>query len=77
MVYIIVQHPKKNAEHTIVVEECLGGELYSVNDVVKMYVGKSYQDKPPAEIMKVKNKTAPYSGPGFYWRKIVSLHGKF
>ena len=75
MAYLLVKHPKKNTETTVVRSECLQDGTVAIGQTQKIYVGKTYEDLPPPEVLKVNNKTATFSGPGFYWRLVGSQHG--
>jgi hypothetical protein len=76
MRFLIVRHPKTNSEHTIVQENCVIGKIDPEKCEAKVYIGKSYIDVPPAEILKVKNKASKFNGVGLYWRRILTAHGK-
>jgi hypothetical protein len=74
--YVIVKHPKKEAEHAIVRKENLEKGVHSRGCVLIVYVGNSPEDSSPDEVIKAKPKTATWGGPGRYWRKIHTIHGE-
>jgi hypothetical protein len=75
--YYVVQALKKPSKLTIVREECLIKGIKEHQSEQEVYIGKNYDDKPPQKVLKTKAKNTCFSGPGVYWMKILSIHGKY
>jgi hypothetical protein len=74
--YYLVQNAKKKSELHVVRKKCLLAEYDPALPEQQVFIGDLDDSVPPAEVTSVKGKNSPYKGPGIYWRRILSTHGK-